>query len=160
MADLAAYQLRSASPEDAGALARLSEWQAAGGRDPEKWQSWLADPATITLVADVSGPDFIAFLDVRRAADEAEIVDLWVAPSLRRSGVAGALLERLASDLAGCGIARLFLEVAVDNEPACALYRKQAFEIVARRKVYYTRPSGEYVDAHVMVHRIASGTDR
>jgi len=154
MPDPASVNLRAADPDDADELARLTTGHASSGRNADQWRSWIADAATIVLVAEASGAGIVGFLDVRRAADEAEIIDLWVAPPSRRAGIAFALLDRLAIDLAARGTARLFLEVAVDNAPARALYTRQGFEGVARRKVYYTRPSGERVDALLMVRDI------
>ena len=46
---------------------------------------------------------------------------------------------------------RIFLEVAEDNAPAVALYRKLNFVEVGRRKRYYERPGGEAVDALTLV---------
>ena len=151
MSDPAAVYLRDATPDDADALARLTTGHATSGRNADQWRSWIADAATIVLVAETSGAGIVGFLDVRQAADEAEIIDLRVSPPSRRAGIARALLDRLADDLAGRGAARLFLEVAVDNAPARALYTKQGFEDVARREAYYKRPSGERVDALLMV---------
>ena len=44
----------------------------------------------------------------------------------------------------------LWLEVAVDNAAAVALYEKAGFETTGRRPRYYARPSGERVDALLM----------
>ena len=158
MPDPASVYLRDAGPDDADQLARLTTGHATNGRNADQWRSWIADAATTVLVAETAGDGIVGFLDVRRAADEAEIIDLWVAPPSRRAGIAFALLDRLAIDLAGRGTARLFLEVAVDNATARALYTRQGFEGVARREAYYTRPSGERVDALLMVRDIDAST--
>jgi ribosomal-protein-alanine N-acetyltransferase len=151
MPDPAAVYLREADPDDGDELARLTAGHATSGRNADQWRAWIADAATIVLVAEASGAGIVGFLDVRHAADEAEIIDLWVSPPLRRAGIARALLDRLAYGLASRGAVRLFLEVAVDNAPARALYTSHGFEDVARREAYYTRPSGERVDALLMV---------
>jgi len=154
MPDPASVHLRDAGPDDGDELARLTADQPTSGRTAVQWRSWIADAATIVLVAETNSDGIVGFVDVRRAVDEAEIIDLWVAPLSRRAGIALALLDRLAIDLADCGTARLFLEVAVDNAPARALYTRQGFEDVARREAYYTRPSVERVDALLMVRDI------
>jgi ribosomal-protein-alanine N-acetyltransferase len=43
----------------------------------------------------------------------------------------------------------MFLEVAVDNVAALALYRSRGFEAVGRRPGYYSRPDGP-IDAMIM----------
>ncbi len=123
-------------------------------RSAQAWRTWLIEPATLTLIAEAADGRVSGLLDVRHAADEAEIIDLWVAPHDRRRGIAAALLDRLCRDVAEKGAARLFLEVAVDNAAACALYEKQGFATVARRNAYYARPGSEPVDALVMVRPI------
>ncbi|MCX7514866.1 GNAT family N-acetyltransferase [Frateuria sp. STR12] len=48
--------------------------------------------------------------------------DLFVAPSARRQGVAGALLREAAAHARALGAASLSLSTALDNGPAQALY--------------------------------------
>jgi ribosomal protein S18 acetylase RimI-like enzyme len=48
--------------------------------------------------------------------------DLFVAPSARRRGVAGALLRTAAEQARARGVASLSLSTALDNAPAQALY--------------------------------------
>ncbi len=48
--------------------------------------------------------------------------DLFVAPAVRRGGVARALMERARAFAAETGALRLVLETAEDNRPAQALY--------------------------------------
>jgi len=148
------WQVRAATQDDAAGLAMLPLGEEIASRSMQAWRAWLKEPATLTLVAAASDGGISGFLDVRHAADEAEIIDLWVAPPDRRKGVAAALLDRLCLDVANKGASRLFLEVAVDNAAACALYEKQGFATVARRNAYYTRPGSKPVDALVMARPI------
>ena len=83
------------------------------------------------------------------AADEAEIVTIGVVPSYRRRGVAKTLLEKAVLYAAMHGVRALFLEVAVDNAAACALYRQTGFREVGMRKNYYHTTHG-LADAVVM----------
>jgi ribosomal protein S18 acetylase RimI-like enzyme len=64
------------------------------------------------------------------APDEAEILNLVVAPALRRQGVARELLGEVE-------IARVFLEVRESNETARRFYEQFGFRQVAVRKGYY-----------------------
>jgi ribosomal-protein-alanine N-acetyltransferase len=74
------------------------------------------------------------------AADEAEILNLAVAPAQHRGGIGRALVERALATLAGRGARRVFLEVRESNAAARALYAALGFEEVGRRPKYYRRP--------------------
>jgi ribosomal-protein-alanine acetyltransferase len=65
--------------------------------------------------------------------DEAEVLNLAVAPEARQAGVGTALIEALdAMDI--------FLEVRESNEAARNLYRKLGFRVVGKRDDYYDDP--------------------
>ena len=66
------------------------------------------------------------------------------------NGFVGASLGMiLFSSAAAAGAARLVLEVATDNAPALALYRRRGFVRIGVRKAYYKRPDGA-IDAEIM----------
>jgi [ribosomal protein S18]-alanine N-acetyltransferase len=74
--------------------------------------------------------------------DSAELATIGVAPSARRRGMAQLLLRHAVEVARQAGAARLFLEVAIDNEAALALYACCGFKEVGRRPRYYRRPEG------------------
>lgn len=74
--------------------------------------------------------------------DEAHISTIAVHPAWRGQGVGEQLLAALLERVLDLGAVSATLEVRVSNEPAQALYRHYAFEIVGRRKRYY-RDNGE-----------------
>ena len=81
----------------------------------------------------------------RVAADEAEILTLAVVPTVRRTGLAFALLAA-ATELATSLSARvIFLEVSVTNIAARALYTKAGFIQAGRRRRYYSDTSDALV---------------
>jgi ribosomal-protein-alanine N-acetyltransferase len=82
-----------------------------------------------------SAPD--GFILTRHAGDEAEVLTIAVAPSARRKGKASALLGEAMRDAAAQGARAMYLEVAVSNMAAVALYRRFGFREVGRRKAYY-----------------------
>lgn len=94
------------------------------------------------LQPSLHGPGPAGFVLWRAVAGEAEILTIAVLPPWRRRGV-GRLLMRAALDSVGDW--PMYLEVAVDNLPAQALYGNLGFAQVGRRKAYY----GE-TDAFVM----------
>jgi ribosomal-protein-alanine N-acetyltransferase len=77
------------------------------------------------------------FILCRAVADEAEILTLAVAPTVRRNGVGRALVEAAADLARARGADSLFLEVAATNTAALALYASAAFETAGLRRAYY-----------------------
>jgi ribosomal-protein-alanine N-acetyltransferase len=106
----------------------------------------LAQPGTIGLLDPRGG-----FLLLRLAADEAEI--LTIAVVAKRQGVGTALMRAGITQARKAGAAAMYLEVAVGNHAALALYKTLQFQRAGRRKGYY--PNGE--DAIVL--RLEVGGD-
>jgi ribosomal-protein-alanine N-acetyltransferase len=77
----------------------------------------------IGSVADDSGGVVGGLLIARKAADEAELLTLGVAPACRHTGLGRALLEAAIAALRDSGAKCLFLEVEEGNAAALALYR-------------------------------------
>ncbi len=88
-----------------------------------------------------SGCEIIAsqngFIVYRIVADEAEIITIGVAPNARRTGIAAAMIGIMEADLKKHGVKHIFLEVAVDNAPARALYEQCGFVQIGVRPKYY-----------------------
>ncbi len=85
-----------------------------------------------------------AFLIVLKGIDSFDIEVVYVQDDSRRKGIATNLLLFLINNY-GNDKKAIFLEVAVNNNRAIALYKKMEFEIVNVRKKYY-----ENIDAYVM----------
>lgn len=86
----------------------------------------------------------------RVAIDEVEILTLGVTPAARRNGVAQALMVAGLGAARQRGAAQAFLEVAVDNEAAIALYERLGFHRAGKRLYYYDRGEAGRMDALVM----------
>jgi [ribosomal protein S18]-alanine N-acetyltransferase len=80
------------------------------------------------------------FLVVRAVVAEAEILNLCVAPEMRRAGLGEALLAEAVAELRRTRIDRLFLEVRESNRPAISFYEKHQFRETGRRPGYYRAP--------------------
>lgn len=91
-----------------------------------------------------------AFVFISVVVDEAEILTIATDPIAQRRGHARALLQHLIAHLAHKNIRSLFLEVAVDNPAAIALYEGLGFRQVGRRPLYYSRRGGALVDALIL----------
>ena len=128
-----------AGPSHAEVIATLHRAAMPGEAwSADAWRSLLAAPSARARIAmDGSAP--AGFLHLRCAGDDAEVVMIATHPSVRRRGVATALLE---DALAALGGRTLFLEVAERNHAARALYARFGFEPAGRRPAYYRTASG------------------
>lgn len=104
----------------------------------EQVRSTLSLPATRFLAAND------AFLIASVVAPEAEIITMGVHPRARRTGQARRLIETLQGE-----VSTIFLEVAVTNHSAIALYQRTGFVATGRRPDYY-RGRHDPVDALCM----------
>lgn len=152
MSELPARRIRPLQAIDLPVLAALH-----GGAFPhDSWDAraladLLAMPGSRGWLAECGEPERpVGFLLIRRAVDEAEILTFGIDPRERRQGHGAALLDTCLQDLQAEGVARLFLEVAVDNAPARRLYESRRFTAVGRRPRYLEGPQGP-LDALVLV---------
>lgn len=106
------------------------------------------------LVADRDGR-VVGYVVAVRAADEAEILNLCVAPAARRAGTGRALVRAILDRVAAHGARAAYLEVRDSNHAARRLYEAEGFAPVGRRRDYYRRPVEDAV-----VLRSAILTDR
>ena len=99
----------------------------------------LTNPLSTWLVA-IDGEALAGYIGSQAVLDEADMMNLAVAPEYRRRGVGAALTAALAAALQARGVAALTLEVRASNAPAIALYEKLGFVRVGRRPGYYEKP--------------------
>lgn len=85
-----------------------------------------------------AGDTIVAFAGVWLMVDDAHITTFSVHPRWRRRGVGQQLLMGVADLAREIGARRLTLEVRASNEAAQRLYERFGFDIVGRRKAYYT----------------------
>ncbi|MCP8685977.1 ribosomal protein S18-alanine N-acetyltransferase [Marinobacterium sedimentorum] len=93
--------------------------------------------------------DLQGFVLLSHVLDEAEVLQIGVAPQYQRAGLARQLLTQAQAQLAGLGIERLMLEVRASNRPALGLYRALGFIEDGRRRGYYPTSTG-HEDAVLM----------
>jgi [ribosomal protein S18]-alanine N-acetyltransferase len=87
----------------------------------------------------------IGFLIGRGVADEFEILNMAVALSCRRRGVATRILKTMAAWLETSATRRVYLEVRESNEAAMALYVHHGFNPCGRRVRYYQYPQEDAI---------------
>ncbi len=79
------------------------------------------------------------------------ILTLDILPQARRSGLATKLMNASEERVRALGCGEMYLETAVNNEPALKLYRKLGYEILRTLPEYYTSHS---LDAYLMGKRL------
>lgn len=92
----------------------------------------------------------VSFIVLTVVAGEGEILTLATDPAHQGRGLAGELLTHVVAELRDEGALDMVLEVAVDNAPALALYRRFGFQRVGLRKAYYSRAGGVPVDGYTL----------
>lgn len=131
---------------------------------PQSGEDWTAAaiaellqmPGARALLAtrsDDSAP--LGFVIFRTVVDEGEIISLGVVPEARRMGVASRLLAQTFQLAVRLGVAKIFLEVAVDNQAALPFYRAHNFVQTGVRPKYYHRDQDERVDALILQTALA-----
>jgi [ribosomal protein S18]-alanine N-acetyltransferase len=134
-----------APPWSAAELAQATEERAASaGRERRGW-------ALLDARGLLAGFLIATALHLADAPAECELEYVFVAPSMRRSGAGGALLERLLAWAVAISASEIWLEVRASNEAARRLYRAFGFAEAGVRKAYYPNPPE---DAVLMRRRI------
>jgi [ribosomal protein S18]-alanine N-acetyltransferase len=99
----------------------------------------LAKPSSICLGAvDADENRLVGYLIISRYVDAWHVMNLAVAHSHRRRGIATRLMERLFEVTSGDGGRGYTLEVRVSNDAAIKLYEGLGFKARGVRRGYYT----------------------
>ena len=132
---------RVSDPADLDAVARL---EAATFTNP--WTREMLDrelrqsDVARVYVVRLPGYRVAAFCACWLVYDELHINTIAVDASLRRQGLATALMRHLLADAAASGARRTFLEVRRSNLAAQQLYESLGFSVATVRRNYYTQP--------------------
>jgi [ribosomal protein S18]-alanine N-acetyltransferase len=106
----------------------------------------------ITLVAEFAlGTEFAGgiagFAVAQPVKKVGRILTLDILPQARRFGLATRLIRECEANLHAAGCQQVYLETAVNNEPAIRLYSKLGYEILRKLPLYYPTHA---LDAYVM----------
>ncbi len=101
--------------------------------------SELANPLSAWLVAVDQG-QLLGYVGSQTVLDEADMMNLAVAPEARRRGIARELVLALVELLQEKSVHCVTLEVRASNEAAKDLYHGLGFTQIGRRPNYYRNP--------------------
>jgi ribosomal-protein-alanine N-acetyltransferase len=111
---------------------------------PDTWAEIAYDTA-----GDVTTPA-AGFALTRRVLTSSELLLVAVAPAWRGTGLGARLIDASRRSAVGRGAEEMFLEVRDGNAAAQRLYQAHGFQIVGRRKDYYSGGTNERFDAITM----------
>lgn len=100
----------------------------------------LDNPLALWLIAEDEKGSVLGYVGSQSCFEDADILNVAVAPEARRRGIAESLMLELERCLLPKGVEKITLEVRASNAPAIALYRKIAYQQVGIRKNYYEKP--------------------
>jgi len=141
---LAGLRLRALEPGDAAEAVRIARLCPEAAAWNEEAYARLRETGCRGWGAR-TGTEMVGFLVARCAADEAEILNLAVAPESRRRGYATALAQEALREFRRQGVRRVFLEVRASNRGAIAFYEGLGFQAAGRRAAYYETPREDAV---------------
>jgi ribosomal-protein-alanine N-acetyltransferase len=99
----------------------------------------LAKPSSICLGAiDTEQNELVGYLIISRYVDAWHVMNVAVADSHRRRGIATGLMEQLFEETSRDSRRGYTLEVRVSNEAAIHLYERLGFKARGIRRGYYT----------------------
>ena len=104
---------------------------------PEVFNSELALRKGRLYRAVWDGNEMAGYIGFLIVDDEAHMTTIATAPAYQRNGVAIAMIVDALRTLRARGVRHISLEVAANNRPAQALYRRFGFAPVSVRKNYY-----------------------
>jgi ribosomal-protein-alanine N-acetyltransferase len=114
-------------------------------------------PPEMFLVAEDATGEVIGYALTRTVIDEAELLNIAVAPGARRRGTGVRLLRAAMETCRAHGAEVMLLEVRESNVAARTLYERHGFVPVGRRVGYYHSPRE---DAIVMRAPLVDPADR
>lgn len=140
----APYSLQLATPGDAQAIAQLSRDEVEQGlewrwRTP-KVHALIRDPEASVLCAKCrsQGGTLLGGFGIMRFGDEVAHLNLLaVRPSIRRQGMGMLMLKWLEQSAVTCGLARVDLEVRLNNHGARTFYRRAGYRPGQMIQGYY-----------------------
>lgn len=144
-------RVRAMTRDDLDAVADLEHRCFSNPWAREALEGELARTWARLFVIEADGGAIAGFVNFWLVADEVQVLNVAVEPSLRRRGLARALMKAVTETARAQRATAVTLEVRPTNAAAVTLYQTMGFTISGRRPRYYD--DGE--DALLMVLSLA-----
>ncbi len=130
------------------AIAALEAETFSAPWDEASIRGELENPLALWLVEEgIGNPDgadrsgsLLGYVGSQSCFEDADVLNVCVAPAARRRGIAEALMRELEARLIPKGVEQITLEVRASNEAAIRLYEKLGYAQVGVRRGYYEKP--------------------
>lgn len=130
------YQLVPMDKSHLSQVAELDKELFSRPWSADSWESELYNTTVSLVVAETEEGKVLGYGVLGVILDEGCLEKLAVRPDCQRRGIAQAILGSFLR-YGEANLAYIGLEVRADNSPALALYEKNGFVAVGRRKNYY-----------------------
>ena len=134
------YQIVTMCEGHVPQIAALEAASFSAPWDEDSIRAELDNPLALWLAAEDGDGAVLGYVGSQTCFEDADILNVCVAPAARRRGVAEALMTELERRLRPKGVEKITLEVRASNEPAIRLYEKLGYGRVGLRKGYYEKP--------------------
>ena len=134
------YQIISMGEQHVPQIAALEAMSFSAPWDEASIHAELDNPLALWLAAEDAEQNVLGYVGSQSCFEDADILNVCVAPEARRRGIAEALMLELERRLRPKGVEKITLEVRASNEPALRLYEKLGYTQVGLRKGYYEKP--------------------
>lgn len=126
--------------DDSEALSALHGKCFAKGWDAVDFDAYLQSETEDVIGGFMRGA-LTGMVVTRTVIDQSDILTIGIDPARRGKGLASDLLAAAERVIMARGADIVFLDVAEDNVPAIALYRRAGYVQHGRRSGYYRRPT-------------------
>ena len=139
------YQIISMCEKHVPRIAALEAANFSAPWDEASIRAELENPLALWLIAEGEAGEgeerpVLGYVGSQSCFEDADVLNVCVAPEARRRGVAEALMLELERRLIPKGVEKITLEVRASNAPAIALYSKIGYTKVGMRRNYYEKP--------------------
>lgn len=93
---------------------------------------------TRSVLLSAVGATVVGYGSIMVVDAVADLQRIAILPAERRRGLGHALLEELLTRASGRGATRILLEVAASNDQAIGFYESFGFQMINRRRRYYS----------------------
>ncbi len=133
------FQIVSMCEKHVPEIAALEAANFSAPWDEDSIREELANPLALWLIAEGEAGEaeekpVLGYVGSQTCFEDADILNVCVAPAARRRGLAEALMLELERRLRPKGVEKITLEVRASNEPALRLYEKLGYARVGLRK--------------------------